>query len=161
MVNVTQKDIKNIIMRKCWQDPPPPADGCQHERRSGGTRGQQRLLVFHEKGHSLARESNGIERMKSMDLLVSRWKYRNFVISVVIVITVAFSLIGTLQLLSLGLSPIIHDGRLNLEASNHWQELVVGGEGTPDASKTRYDCHYFNCFNVYRCGRGGYQRISV
>ncbi|XP_047485553.1 exostosin-2-like [Penaeus chinensis] len=99
--------------------------------------------------------------MKSMDLLVSRWKYRNFVISVVIVITVAFSLIGTLQLLSLGLSPIIHDGRLNLEASSHWQELVVGGEGTPDISKTRYDCHYFNCFNVYRCGRGGYQRISV
>lgn len=67
------------------------------------------------------------------------------------------------------------DARMSLLAAGSWEEVVVrspgsgvgvagaGGvdESAPEPSTTRDDCHYYNCFNVYRCGRSGNQRLSV
>ncbi|XP_069179265.1 exostosin-2-like [Procambarus clarkii] len=98
--------------------------------------------------------------MNSFDNLFYR-KYRNFFISVLIVLVFAIILLACIQLLTTGLSPGSQDARLRIEATNHWEELVMGEEGAPTSTDTRDDCHYFNCFNMYRCGRSGTQRISV
>lgn len=99
--------------------------------------------------------------MNSFDSVFNHRKYRNFFISVLVVLVVAITFLGCIQLLGIGLTPGNQDARLSLEASSHWQELVVGDDGTPQPIETRSDCNYFTCFNVYRCGRSGNQRISV
>lgn len=66
------------------------------------------------------------------------------------------------------------DARMSLLAAGSWEEVVVGSPGgvgagvgvvgdesIPEPTATRDDCHYYNCFNVYRCGRSGNQRLSV
>lgn len=77
------------------------------------------------------------------------------------VIGMKYNFYHSFQLLSIGLPVGQQDARVTLDASSNWRELVVGGEGTPDPTETRKDCHYYNCFNVYRCGRSGNQHMSV
>ncbi|XP_064118315.1 exostosin-2-like [Macrobrachium nipponense] len=99
--------------------------------------------------------------MNSFDSLFYRWKYRNFFISLLIVLVCGIILLGGTQLFNWSITSSHGDARVNLETWSQWQELMVDGKETPDPIPTRFDCHYFNCFNVYRCGRGGHQQLSV
>lgn len=99
--------------------------------------------------------------MNSLDSLFNHWKYRNFFISFLIVLLIGILFLGGTQLLNLSISPLQRDARISLDTWSHWQELIVDGKGKPDPTPTRDDCHYFNCFNVYRCGRGGQQQMSI
>ncbi|XP_066966241.1 exostosin-2 isoform X1 [Macrobrachium rosenbergii] len=99
--------------------------------------------------------------MNSFDSIFYRWKYRNFFISLLIVLVCGIILLGGTQLFNWSITSSHGDARVNLETWSHWQELMVDGKETPDPTPTRFDCHYFNCFNVYRCGRGGHQQLSV
>ncbi|XP_069936636.1 exostosin-2, partial [Cherax quadricarinatus] len=96
----------------------------------------------------------------SFDSLFHR-KHRNFFISVLIVLVVAITLLACIQIFTSGLSSGNQDARLSLDAASDWDELVVGGDADSTSTPTRNDCHFFNCFNVYRCGRSGTQRMSV
>ncbi|KAK8379154.1 hypothetical protein O3P69_019178 [Scylla paramamosain] len=88
-------------------------------------------------------------------------KYRNAVVSTVIVVVVMVVLRLCAQMVGVGLASGGSDARVSLEAASHWEELVVGGGGQQQPTPSRHNCHYYNCFNVYRCGRNGNQRLSV
>ncbi|KAK7068662.1 Exostosin-2 [Halocaridina rubra] len=99
--------------------------------------------------------------MNSFNSSFNHWRYRNSFISLFIVLLFGFLLLGCTQLLNLGLFPGSGDAQVSLESWSQWQELIVDGKNSPAPSPTRLDCHYFNCFNVYRCGRGLHQQMSV
>lgn len=101
--------------------------------------------------------------MNLLESICAHRKYRNAVVSAVIVAAVMVALWLCAVLLGAGLTSGGPDARLSLEAASNWEELVVGRSGGHDLTPTpiRQDCHYYNCFNVYRCGRNGNQRLSV
>ncbi|KAK4313111.1 hypothetical protein Pmani_015536 [Petrolisthes manimaculis] len=109
--------------------------------------------------------------MTTLEYMCSGRKYRNLYISFFIVVVVVVALLGCLQLAGLGVGGGADDARLSLLAAGSWEEVVVGStggggigvvsEGIPEPTATRDDCHYYNCFNVYRCGRSGNQHLSV
>ncbi|KAG0712140.1 Exostosin-2 [Chionoecetes opilio] len=89
-------------------------------------------------------------------------KYRNAVVSTVIVAAVMVALRLCAQVVGVGVVSGGGDARLGLEEAGQWEEVVVRGPpGGQLPAPTRHDCHYYNCFNVYRCGRNGNQRLSV
>lgn len=91
-------------------------------------------------------------------------RYRHFFIALLIVIFLSFTFI-LIALMKI-FSDRLFDGdrykpeRINLEDVNN-APLTTIKTSSPLAASRNYRCTYYDCFNAYRCGRKGHDRLSV
>ncbi|MCL4129696.1 UNVERIFIED_CONTAM: hypothetical protein GTU68_040981 [Idotea baltica] len=97
--------------------------------------------------------------MVSIDAFTNR-RYHNFFISILLVLLLGLSLLGILQIVNLTVTVSRDDAKRTLSAPSQWPEVTVT-KGSVKVLETDRKCNFFNCFNVYRCGRSGHQKLSV
>ncbi|KAG8263793.1 Exostosin-2 [Homalodisca vitripennis] len=95
---------------------------------------------------------------------ISIERYRHFFIILLIVIFVSFFiiLVALLNIFSKKLfeSDSTKLEKISLENLNNIPEVIISKHALVAASRN-YRCSYYDCFNVYRCGRKGSDQISV
>ncbi|KAB7508164.1 Exostosin-2 [Armadillidium nasatum] len=93
------------------------------------------------------------------DAFMSR-RYHNFFISVLLVLLSGLTLLAVLQILNISVSISNYDAKTILATPSQWQEVQIQ-KNVVSITPTEEKCNFFNCFNVYRCGRAGHQKLSV
>ncbi|CAL4177160.1 unnamed protein product, partial [Meganyctiphanes norvegica] len=90
-------------------------------------------------------------------------RYRNFFISILIILLGGITFSLCIQLLSASVFGMSSgDSRVQLVSPGQWPEVIVTkGDGKPIPTPTHHDCHYWSCFNVYTCGRALNQLLSI
>ncbi|XP_015584930.1 exostosin-2 [Cephus cinctus] len=87
------------------------------------------------------------------------YQYRNFFITILLMLTLFIVLIVTYHVFKFG--DIQHGSTYRALVLNDVSTLPIQvlDRDTPTAGATNSSCSHFNCFNVYRCGSGGNQLL--